>query len=252
MQKLIEFWAELTFNQKPYVHPQDGALNINLCYSSKDVANYYEEKYWTDNSIFHTDLLPIPYAGNLNNAKIFILLLNPGLSFIDYYSEYSSFQFVEALKDTLHQQYANHQFPFIFLNPNFFWTGGGQYWLRKLKDYIKLIKSSRSCTYIEATRFLSQRVAILELMPYHSSTFTEYKLLDKLESVRQMREFVKRFVLPKVYLDQACIICTRQSKEWNLEPHHNIVIYGKSETRGAHLSKNTRAFQLFEKFLELK
>jgi hypothetical protein len=250
MENLREFWSELNLDEKPFIHRIDAALSQDLCYSYSGLTDYYNEKYWSDPSLFHTDLIPIPYVGNLQSATIFLLMLNPGFSLSDYYSECSSPDFVNALKANLRQDFSNSDFPFLYLNPNFLWNSGGEYWLKKLKDYISMIKDDRSCTYIEATQVLSQKIAVLELLPYHSTNFKQHNLLSKLESVKQMQKFVKEYLLPKVKKGEACIICTRGAKEWGLSDQKNLLVYNASEARGAYISKNTRAFPLIEKFLK--
>jgi len=247
--KLIEFWKELNLASKPYIHPRDTALSIKLCHSFSDLKDYYETRYWNDNGIFHTDLMPIPYIGNIQSAKIFLLTKNPGFSLSDYYSEHSSVAFEAEQKRNLLQNHSDSEFPFLFLNPNFLWHAGAEYWLNKLKDYIIYVKEQRKVTYLEATSIVSKNVAVLELVPYHSVNFSQNHLLKKLNSVGQMKSFVNEYVIPKVYDNKACIVCARNTKDWDLPFHKNILIYQGGETRGAHISKNTRAYPLITKFL---
>lgn len=254
--ELLDFWKKLDLNKKPYLHPDDkDSLNLNFCYSLNNLTNYYNDIYWKDKNILHTDLIPMPYLGNLSKAKIFFLMLNPGFSFIDYYSEENSKAYRDTLVKNLNQDFSNTNFPFPFLNPEFLWTGGGQYWFKKLKSYIQYVKNKnefKDKTYSDASMFLSEKIAILEIFPYHSISFSNHKLLQKeneIKSVEQMKMFVEKTIIPKVLRNEACIICMRQSKVWDLQDHFNIVKFSGVEARAAHISNNSHADKIIKNFL---
>lgn len=249
MIELVNFWKKLDFSSTPYIHPEDVCITSKHYHSFIGLENYLSKDYWSNTGTFHPDLLPVPYLGNLQSAKIFILLLNPGFSISDYFAEQTSKDFVAELTRTLFQENMNPNFPFLFLNPAFMWHAGGQYWLNKLKIYIQEAKGSMNISHLEALAYVSQNVAILELVPYHSNNFKHKSLINKLESSRQMKIFIDRFLMPKVISNKACVICTRQVKEWGLPNHNNIITYQNAEARAAHLSKKSSAFSTISKFL---
>ncbi len=249
MNELIEFWKIPLLNDKPYIHPNDNNVITDFRHSYKGIEDYYENTYWNDKGIFHTDLLPVPYIGDLKKATIFLLFLNPGFSIDNYFVEELSEDFKDALKSNIKQDFENSEYPFFYLNPKFMWTGGGKYWLQKLKDYILQIKKTEGISYTEATKYLSKKVAVLQLIPYHSVNFTRHNLLSKLDSSRKMKRFVEEYLIPKAKENKIGIICTRQAKTWELPEHENIVVYGNPESRGAHISRNSKAEPIFKKFL---
>lgn len=255
MEKLINFWDKLEFREKPYIHPDDHNLMLDLTYSYNRLSDLYEDEYWKNKKLFHTDLLPVPYIGDLKEAKIFLLYLNPGFTLMDYYPEENSKDFTDALKANIQQNFNNLEYPFFYLNPELMWTNASQYWLKKFKDYISLVNERLGfSSHIEATKYLSKRIAVLQLMPYHSVNFDGHgKLLksNKLLSVEKMQQFFKDYVLPKVRESKASVICTRQPDNWGLKnvEDRNIIIYKGSKARSASISRNSDASPIFEKFL---
>ncbi|MGQ3684573.1 MAG: hypothetical protein ACUBOA_06115 [Candidatus Loosdrechtia sp.] len=99
---------------------------------------------------------------------------------------------------------------------------------------------------------LSKRLVCLELMPYHSKSFGTGSLLNKLPSVKAMRNYVVDVVIRKAMADKAIIIATRQVKMWRLPEHKNIVMYEGGETRSAHLTISSRGGQAIAKNLEIE
>jgi hypothetical protein len=252
MKGLIQFWKSDDLNEKPFIHPNDLEIIKEHTFSFNGFRKYFESVHWNSQTLFHTDLVPVPFAGNLGTAKIYILLLNPGFSPSNYIEEQNS-QFKEALMANLFQSDAiSDSFPFFYLDPRFLWTSGGQYWLKKFKSYIPLLKEKNNCTELEALSTISKKVAVIELYPYHSSKFRPYNKFKSLPSRKKVYQFIKGQIVPQAKSGQSLIICTRKAKEWDLEADNNVIVYSGHEARGAHISKNSRAGQKIEGFLTKK
>jgi hypothetical protein len=109
--ELIEYWNnEEILNAQPFIHPhdaKDGKIHIHGHYSIK---NYSEVLAHQDFGRFqhkmHFGLTPEPYVGDIRNAKVFILLLNPGFSVLDYYGEENE-ELRISLKNNLYQTFEN-------------------------------------------------------------------------------------------------------------------------------------------------
>ncbi|WP_420378694.1 hypothetical protein [Gilvibacter sp.] len=247
---IVDFWKNINYYEKPFIHPEDISIIKSQSYSYKGLHDLLNDQFWTDEGVFHTDLFPIPYAGKLDTAKIFILLLNPGFTLSEYNSEESSSEFRKALRDNLAQKHLDPDFPFMFLNPELLWHSGGQYWLSKLKDLILFIKNSRQISYLEAISSVSKSVAILELIPYHSTKFTRVGSLSKIASAQKMKSYVHSILIDRLNRNEICIICTRKSKFWELPEHENAIVYQGTECRSASLSMNSRAFSTMARFVQ--
>jgi hypothetical protein len=81
---------------------------------------------------------------------------------------------------------------------------------------------------------------LLELLPYHSKNFGAGSLLNKLTSVKLIQSYVQDILIPKAKHDQITIIVMRKADTWGIAKTKNIVVYGGSESRAAHLTLESR------------
>lgn len=245
---LIERWRECNLESPPYLFPDDEPEIINgiaKTYRGFDEYTASFEFGASSDTNLHTGLIPLPYIGNLSQASIFVLMLNPGLSPGDYYAEQHNPEFRQAHIQNLQQRNANDKYPFIFLDPRFAWHPGFVYWQKKFHAIIEALAKQSGTTYQQAMSQLSQRLACLELIPYHSKSFRAGALLNNLPSAQAMLAFVHEILLPKAEDDKAIIIATRSVKNWRLPKHKNIIIYEGGETRSAHLTLTSRGGKAF-------
>jgi hypothetical protein len=79
----IEFWRETKIGKSPIIHQGDeGILSVENC-NYRSYIQYANSAEFNDKkNQFHLGLIPVPFAGDINRADIFILLLNPGFSII--------------------------------------------------------------------------------------------------------------------------------------------------------------------------
>lgn len=238
---LINYQKSFNSDEGPYIHQKDNILNDQVSYRFTNYEGYISsEDYGQIDSRFHFGLLPSPYCGDILNESIYILMLNPGFSSIDYYAEQYSKKFKEAKINCLYQK-QNIEYPFYCLNPEFAWTGGGTYWGNKLKDIIKENSKIKKINYVASTKEIAQKIALLELIPYHSKFYKlNKKIEEQVESSIVMKQFVRDYVYKKVQNNNACIIITRKVEMWNLQNHENIIAYKGGETRAASLTLKSR------------
>src|SRR5262249_15624444 len=119
-----------------------------------------------DDASLHLGLIPVPSFGPLNSARVFILMLNPGLHPGDYFAEAESQACREALIANLERESA-----FLWLNPSFAWHPGFQYWHGKFRGIVAELASTWTVPYQEALNRVARRIAVLQLLPYHSPHF---------------------------------------------------------------------------------
>jgi hypothetical protein len=155
---------------------------------------------------FHTRLMPMPWVGNLKTAKVFLLTLNPGLGAHDYFGEHRVPEYREMLMANLRQD-DGHLFP--FLRPEHSWHGGSAYWRPRLTPIVDRLHGS----WLHCAR----RIAILELVPYHSEVFQlSDGRVNFLESVKLMRAFVRDELLPRSLRGECAIITMRGHERWKI------------------------------------
>lgn len=242
---LIDFWRRCDLHSAPFAHPDDlpilqkkGAKLIDA--DAVDFESFLAGSRFGDfdDNRLHLSLLPAPYSGDLRRAEIVILLLNPGFSFTDYWAEYKRPEFRKRRLDTLQQEFTGVEFPFLELDPEFCWHGGFSWWEKKLRAVISLVAERKfgGC-YLSALRDLSKRLASVELVPYHSASFSSHALIRELPSVRMVQDFVRESLIPTANTGQRTIIVTRQVKVWAVPLNsRNVITYTGGATRNASLS----------------
>ncbi len=258
MEEIIKYWSEFDQNKLDHVHIHDEDRKIDFKNKQiKDVINYHDfihhEKFGNVKNELHFNLLPEPYVGDIKNATIYILLLNPGFSIADYYVE-SKDDLRQSILNSIKQEFKDEEYPLIWLNPKYLWTPGGQWTERKLKDLICHVKeTNENYSYSDALKHVSKKVAIIQLVPYHSKSFGLGKRMMKMESVNRIKKFVKNDIIKKAEKDKACIIQTRSISEWNLNLHKdntkNIIIYDRGQRRSASLSEKSPAWEKMKEFI---
>ncbi len=249
MQRLIQEWAEWASDRPPFILRADEEVLLSARSLASIAPTYikWEDVYSQSehgrpgDRKLQLGVLPHPFCGDVLNAEVYILMLNPGYESHDYFAELEVSAYREAALKNLRQEFDHDAYPFYLLNPEFAWSGGYAWWHKKFASIIDEISKKTGMSYADVRRHLSQKIASIELVPYHSTSFYDpASWTKKLESAKLARKFVNEYVLPKVQKDEAILIVTRQVREWNLPEHNNITAYSNGEARGAHLSPASR------------
>jgi hypothetical protein len=104
-------------------------------------------------------LIPEPFIGNADSAKVILLGLNPGHSDDDA-KNHQKPEFREALCKNLCGDYQNY--PFYPLNPEFITTtGAGRWWDKRTREL------QEEC----GLKLVAERLMVIEWFPYHSKRF---------------------------------------------------------------------------------
>jgi hypothetical protein len=241
---LISKWANWRPESAPYILPDDEPIITAL---TGQVTQSWADHIQCANfgapgdKVFHLGLLPHPYCGDLRNASIYILMLNPGLGPTDYYGEYNVPEYRTAILANIRQEFSNGLLPFMFLDPRFSWHAGFNWWHSKLDCVILQLSRVWDIAFAEARARLAHEIASVELVPYHSAGFkNERGVAKRLPSAQFAARFVMEFVLPRVRDGNAVVIVARKVAVWDLPDLPGVVKYTGGEARGAHLSVKSR------------
>src|SRR5581483_10481905 len=118
LEEMIAAWRSVGTETPPFYFPGDEPIlrsAASVAYAGFD--DYIGDSRWSfyDSSL-HLGLLPQPYMGDLRKATIFVLQLNPGLGFGDYFGEERvasvRFQLISNLRQEVH-----HDLSFPYLRP---------------------------------------------------------------------------------------------------------------------------------------
>lgn len=253
IKTLLSAWYDTPVDKPPFVLPQDRShlpnTKSSVVYGS---WNEYQqnglENHFNDSRL-HLGLLPQPWFGDPRRATVFVLMLNPGLNPCDYFADYKVRDYRNALIQNLRNTECR-KYPLLFLDPAFSWTSGARYFRNRLLWLVEAMRDQRRISFQKSLQTVAKQVCILQLIPYHSRVFNDTKCLFKLKSVELMRQFVADNLSVR---SDVLLVVTRKARKWGLlkEENHRIVIYWGSETRGAHLSMNTRGGKAIARHLGL-
>lgn len=194
---------------------------------------------WTNVAPLHTGLVPLPFVGDVRRAKVYFLLLNPGLSATDYHAEYLASGFRRRLLANLRQDFSATEYPFFPLDPEFAWHSGNDFWERKLRQIAKLLCKRSGLSHPQVRKFLARTVCAIEMLPYHSVRLDlPPRVLQAFPSVVLARTCVSSIV-PRAQAGDCMIVAMRQVANWEVPPDcANVLRFTGGQARGAHLSTN--------------
>lgn len=171
----------------------------------KPLIDTFNRKTKKKENQIDTSLPPEPFVGDINNAEVFILSLNPGIkktADINIDREYNKKfpDFEKQVIDNIHQN-LDKEYPHFYLNPKNCLSEGFKYWTSKLSDLIENKDDLKK---------LSKKICTLEYFPYHSVNFKKPK--DQLPSQKYTFEIVK-----KAMKNNKIIVLMRGMKIWKKE-----------------------------------
>jgi hypothetical protein len=181
---------------------------------------------------FQTQLYPVPWAGPILSADVFLLFLNPG--YVSHEDEYEKQpKLARLLRDNLKGDQ-----PYFYLQEEFRNHPGYDWAHRTFGDGIK--------------EYLS-RICVLQLVAYHSTDGGEArKVAASLPSSKKTIKFVQDSVLARARLGKVGLVIARSSSLWGLDRVHeekNIIIYRGGECRRAYQTPASRGGELIRQIL---
>ncbi len=250
MHPLIQAWRKFDEESPPYVLAGDEVvLNTSYSVRCRSWKAYCSNPDFEapDQGKFHIDLLPVPFAGRLDRATIFVLLLNPGFGPHDYFAEYEVPEFRQIRIANLRQ---GRRAAFDYLSPEFSWHGGFRYWHGRLSGLVSAFASETGLSYGRARKYFQSQIASIELVPYHSKRFAfPSRLASSLRSAQLAKAYVHDVLLPNARRKDCLVIATRAVGMWELPKSRNVVAYEGPETRSGHLSPGSRGGESMLNFL---
>jgi hypothetical protein len=214
MQRLVDFWNPL--RDDSFVHPDD-AFILDRC----------RHGFWLNE-------VPVPWTGPILTAMVFLLYLNPGL---ENKPEWLSGQ--ERHRPLVRANLSGCE-PNYMYHGAYRQTDGGARWLSKRLRGVADEESIQS------------NIAVLELVPYRSQTFSDWAMIPALASSRLMVDVVHKTLLPRACAGEILIVCARAATAWGLSNTLDIpnVLVANSNNRAGLLTENTKPGQRIRSFLQ--
>lgn len=217
---LISNWKIFNSNKEPpYLYPGDDFILDEPDYYYRDFNDYYQntEIGKLDNK-FHLGFIPLPYIGDISNAKIFILMLNPRFNPLGYWTIQEE-NIKNAMINNLKQERLHGKYPNFSLNPDLI-LRGENYWISRFKNIITKLAEISKLDYLDTLSVLSKNIAVAQLVPYFSHTFRlPEKIYNRFSSSIDIREYISKRSENK----DVKIIILRGEKKWNLKKSDNVI-----------------------------
>lgn len=185
---LLGFWGRYGGrgfhpDDEPHLHPRH-VLEWTETDVRTDRARLERTPGWQ--ARFHRNLLPQPFVGNPEHARVFILHGNPGFDFSEYFHEKRNSAHVKAISGNL----AGRSRDFYFLGSSSDGTGGERYWSSRLCGLINAIAERGRVSIGDSRSIVRRNLCVLEAQAYHSKR-SPGGWAYRLPSSRIAREFVR-------------------------------------------------------------
>lgn len=209
-----------------------------------DDANEKTKKAAKEKYKLRLNVYPQHFVGDIDNAKIIILSLNPGYS-TEYYDAYkNSTNYEKIIKENLEMK---QPFFHAFELANESDLG---YWGNKMKCWVEGYDKKDNEELIKSLKKITEDIALAEFFPYHSISYNG--MYDKLgkgtspNSNRKIKDYLptQKFLFEKIKKriddknDEVIIILTRSFAKWY------EAIEGLRDYKHCYEVNNTRNFSL--------
>ena len=260
--ELKNFWK----NYNSYkLHPEDenylGQNKLKYCleisieelrakYGSDLKSDNTREKFINDkqnrNKILN-NLFVVPFFGDVENAKIYILMGNPGFHTGDYIDEIEDKKYIELLKENLKL----NSNTFTCLKDEAFNTGGFRYWSNRgrIPKISKFLTSLNNQSSLKNYEFVKKSICVVESIAYHSCNKPNDELYN-LPSSKLTKRLVNEYIQQRVDDNKAMCFVWRSVKFWNMKSHNNLLVRDPKQAQLA-VFKNNEA-EVMAKFLNEK
>jgi len=187
--------------------PLIGILDDDL-----DAVNFHNSKHAGTKFELRVEkgMLPEPYQGHIENAKLIFLMLNPCFDETDKIF-YANKEYYNDVIDTINQN-LDKEYPFSILHPKWALSPASRYWRTQLGKYAEAISSIKKVSFEDGMKIVANNVATIELFPYHSKNWTSSKNLMHIKSVQYSRYLAKKAILNT----DKIVVCTRAIREWSM------------------------------------
>jgi hypothetical protein len=155
-------------------------------------------------------MLPEPYQGHINNAKVVFLMLNPCFDETDK-KFYANKEYYNEVIDTINQD-LNKEYPFSILHPKWSLSPASAYWRRQMGKYAEAISAITGTSFEDGMKVVANNVATIELFPYHSKNWMSTKSLMQIQSAKYSRYLAKKAITEQGKI----VVCTRAIREWSM------------------------------------
>lgn len=231
LNTLIEYWRNPDYVPGTFIARRDYQF-LSSIGALVDAAEfeYVCQRYGPLNPTvatrLHKELPPEPFHGDIKNASVYMISLNPGCgTYDDEYSPTFGWRWPTLMNiaENNLKQNGKNEYPFYYLDPTLGHTGGGMYWYtgnpksmastKKLQSLVSHMAQSPHDTE-RVRKILAEQLCGLELCPYHSVRWDSFgRRLYRIPSVLAMVDFIAEYVIPDVLAGKKSLVVLRHVRE---------------------------------------
>lgn len=204
----------------------NGDQDNNYLEKDEDAIDEHKKRFQTRhterNNKFYTQLCPMPFVGDIQDAEVYILQANPGLMLPPLANdpvpiEKRSEEFQDRIENCLHQDFENMSYPFYFLDPEVSHIIGSVWWKDKLGPLLTRLAEREGNIAKNGVleedvdpekyyRHLANNICAVEIHGYRSKHFRKPK--PPIPSSKFNRQIVQHA------MDNEKLILLTRSKNW--------------------------------------
>lgn len=164
---------------------------------------------------FDLRCLPAPYNGPLRTARVVLLYLSPG---------WCEFDVEEASTAAGHERYFRRRQGYAPMETEAEHALGYRWWTTRTKRF-------------GDPGELREKIAVLNIGPYHSKDFTDHHMLAALPSCRAALSWAQETLFPQAERGERVVVCLRAAKFWGLgrQRRYGRALFAPAVSRGGHM-----------------
>lgn len=164
---------------------------------------------------FQLNCLPTCYSGRLRTAKVVLLYLSPGFDQLDVH---------EATTATARQRYVETRAGHRSLWSREEHEPGWRWWTQRTKVF-------------GSPEDIKDKIALLNISPYHSKYFSDEHVLAALPSCRVTLDWAQQVLFPQAERGEKVVVCMRSARFWGLgkQQRYGESLFAPAVTRGGHM-----------------
>ena len=171
-----------------------------------------------DNFKLDLSVIPLHFVGDIRNAKVLVLNLNPGIDekYLSFYNENKEYQ-EKIINNLTFKDPKFFEFDYYTENNEGYWSRLSPLFSDKYSEKISKNKISEDTQDLDI--FFTKNIALVEFFPYHSKKFFGIKDIYK-STVKEMKEylpsqqFVFNIIRERIENKNVIILFSRAATEW--------------------------------------